>query len=286
MRIAKVTFIAFAALLTLSISSCSNKPVKKEIGLQLYSVRDAMRNDPVAAVTQVGEIGYSFGETAGYGDGKFYGMEPLAFKKLMNDNGMEFLSSHTGQACPDSSNWDEVMAWWDQCIDAHAAAGVKYIVQPFMDQKGYESLEGLKAYCDYFNVVGEKCAAKGIKFGYHNHSHEFEEIDGVRRYDYMLQNTDPEKVFFQLDLYWITVGGQDPVDYFNKYPGRFKLWHVKDETELGGSDAIMDFAPIFAAAEISGMEHYIVEVERYHYDPMESVKMSYDFLMSCDFIKR
>ena len=285
MRIAKYALIAVAVLFLAGVFSCT-KPVEKKIGLQLYSVRDDMRADPVAAVTKLGKIGYSEAEAAGYDDGKFYGMNPVEFKKLLNDNGMEFISSHTGQACPDSSNWDEVMAWWDQCIDAHVAAGVKYIVQPFMDNKGYELLEGLKAYCDYFNAVGEKCAAKGVKFGYHNHSHEFEEIDGVRRYDFMLQNTDPEKVFFQMDLYWITKGGQNPVDYFNKYPGRFKLWHVKDETELGGDDAIMDFAPIFASANLAGMEHYIVEVERYHYDPMESVKMSYDFLEAAEFVKQ
>jgi sugar phosphate isomerase/epimerase len=132
--------------------------------------------------------------------------------------------------------------------------------------------------------VGEKCNAKGIRFGYHNHDKEFTEVDGVVRYDYMLQNTDPEKVFFQLDLYWIVVGGKDPVDYFNNYPGRFLLWHVKDEKELGES-GMMDFENMFAEAEVSGMEHIIVEVERYNYTPLESVKMSYDFLMEADYVK-
>ncbi|MBN1927327.1 MAG: sugar phosphate isomerase/epimerase [Prolixibacteraceae bacterium] len=281
--IRNVALIFFAFLLAGSLFSCENAP-KKEIGLQLWSVRDDMKTDPAQTIEEVGKIGYDFIEAAGYGDGKFYGMEPLDFKKLVNDNGMEFLASHTGQPVPDTSNYEEVMAWWDQCIDAHAEAGVKYIVQPFMDQYGYGSLDDLKRYCDYFNEVGEKCNAKGIRFGYHNHNKEFTEVDGVVRYDYMLQNTDPEKVFFQLDLYWIVVGGKEPVDYFNEYPGRFLLWHVKDEAELGKS-GMMDFESIFAAAEISGMEHIIVEVERYNFTPLESVKMSYDFLMDADYVK-
>jgi sugar phosphate isomerase/epimerase len=281
--IRNISLIFLAFLLTGSLFSCEKAP-EKEIGLQLWSVRDDIKAEPEHTIAAVGEMGYDFIEAAGYGEGKFYGMEPLAFKKLVNDNGMEFLASHTGQPVPDSSNYEEVMAWWDQCIDAHAKAGVKYIVQPFMDQYGYGSLDDLKRYCDYFNEVGEKCNAKGIRFGYHNHDKEFTEVDGVVRYDYMLQNTDPEKVFFQLDLYWIVVGGKDPVDYFNNYPGRFLLWHVKDEKELGES-GMMDFENMFAEAEVSGMEHIIVEVERYNYTPLESVKMSYDFLMEADYVK-
>ena len=284
MKMIKQTFVLVAILFSLSFTSCT-KPVEKEIGLQLWSVRDDMKTDAVATIQKVGEIGYSFIETAGYGDGKFYGMDPVEFKTLVNNSGMEFLASHTGRALPDSSNWDETMTWWDVCIDAHAAAGVKYIVQPFMDQKGYGSLADLKLYCDYFNAVGEKCNDKGILFGYHNHDKEFQEVDSIRRYDFMLQNTDPDKVFFQLDLYWITIGGQNPVDYFNTYPGRFRLWHVKDEKELGAGSAIMDFKPIFEAAKVSGLEHYIVEVERYDFAPLESVKMSYDFLMGAEYIK-
>jgi sugar phosphate isomerase/epimerase len=260
------------------------KPAKKEIGLQLWSVKDDIKKDVPGTIAAVGEMGYTFVETAGYGDGKFYGMDPLEFKALVNENGMEFLSSHTGQALPDADKWDETMAWWDVCIDAHAKAGVKYIVQPFMDEKGYGSLEDLQRYCDYFNAVGEKCNAKGIRFGYHNHNHEFEEVDGKIRYDYMLQNTDPKKVFFQLDLYWIVVGGQDPVAYFNKYPKRFDLLHIKDKEELGAS-GMMDFESMFAAKKKAGTKHIIVEVERYNFPPLESVEKSLEFLMEADYVK-
>jgi sugar phosphate isomerase/epimerase len=267
-----------------TFSMCSTGKETKEIGLQLYSVRDAMQEAPKETVRQVGEMGYTFIEAAGYADGKFYGMEPREFANLVEESGMTFLSSHTGQALPDSASWDETMKWWDECIEAHAEAGVSYIVQPWMGEKGYNSLEGLQKYCDYFEAVGEKCREEGIVFGYHNHDQEFTELEGEIIYDYMLKNTDPSKVFFQLDLYWIHEGGKNAVDYFTSYPGRFPLWHVKDEKELGESGQ-MDFASSFGHAEMAGLDYIIVEVEEYDYDPLESVRMSLEFLHNADFVE-
>lgn len=272
--------LTMVALMAVTLSAQS----KKEIGLQLWSVKDDMGKDAVGTVAAVGEMGYTFIETAGYGDGKFYGMDPVEFKKVANKNGLDFLSSHCGQALPDEDKWDETMEWWDVCIDAHAAAGVKYIVQPFMDEKGYGSLEDLQRYCDYFNAVGEKCNSRGIRFGYHNHDKEFEEVDGIVRYDYMLQNTHPKKVMFQLDLYWIMVGGKNAVDYFDNYPGRFEIWHIKDKKEVGASGE-MDFKSIFKAKKKAGMKYIIVEVEDYSYTPLESVQKSLEFLQNAKYVK-
>jgi len=263
--------------------SCEKSAPHKNVGLQLYSLRDSIGADVAGTVEKVGKMGYTFVEAAGYRDGKFYGMDPGDFKKLCESNGMAFLGSHTGRDVPDSTGYEETMAWWDQCIDAHAAAGVKWIVQPWMGRTGYESLEGLRKYCDYFNEVGEKCKAKGILFGYHNHDKEFSTVlDSVTVYDFMLQNTDPEKVMFQIDLYWCVVGGKNPVDYFTNYPGRFYLWHVKDEAEVGTSGKV-DFAAIWPSLELSGMKYGIVEVERYNFEPFESCKMSLDYLNNSDF---
>ncbi|MFN8255237.1 MAG: sugar phosphate isomerase/epimerase [Bacteroidales bacterium] len=279
-----IFMLSFAALMfAFSFSSCESKP-KKEIGLQLWSVRDTIQKDLKGTIENIGKMGYSFIEAAGYNDGKFYDTDPAEFKALLETNHLVFLSSHTGQAVPDSANWNSVMEWWDKAIAAHKAAGVTYIVQPFMDSVGYTSIAGLKRYCDYFNAVGEKCNAAGIRFGYHNHDREFGKIDSVTIYDYMLKNTDPAKVFFQLDLYWIKVGGKNAVDYFNNYPGRFELWHVKDKTELGNNPT-QDFKPIFEAAEKAGMKHYIVEVEEYNFTPIESVQKSFEYLDSLDYVK-
>jgi sugar phosphate isomerase/epimerase len=276
--------ISTFAIVVFSMVSCTaEKESSKEIGIQLYSVRDDMKKDPESSVKKIGKMGYAFVEAAGYADGKFYGMEPAAFTALVESSNMNFLSSHTGRDLPDSTNWEETMAWWDASIAAHKDAGVKYIVQPWMGKAGYASLEGLKKYCDYFNAVGEKCRAQGIQFGYHNHANEFKELEGERIYDFMLANTDPEKVFFQLDLYWIMEGGQDAVDYFKKYPGRFKLWHVKDEKELGESGK-MNFKPIFENSEVAEVEHIIVEVEQYNFEPMVSVQKSIEYLQNSDFV--
>ncbi len=285
MKIRNIAFAVVVLMLSAGLYSCSNNTTQKEIGLQLWSVRQDMRANPAETLQKVGDMGYAFIEAAGYADGQFYGMDPVEFKNLANQNGLEFLASHTGRALPEPEEWDETMAWWDQAIDAHAAAGVTYLVQPFMCEKGYGSVEDLQRYVDYFNVVGEKCNAKGILFGYHNHDGEFEEIaEGVTRYDFMLQNTDPNKVFFQIDLYWIEVGGKDAVDFFNRYPGRFDLWHVKDYEEIGASGKI-DFERFFAATDVAGMDHLIVEVEQYNYEPIVSVEKSLQYLLEADYVK-
>jgi sugar phosphate isomerase/epimerase len=276
-------FVGVLALVVQGFTLFGFKPKEKVVGLQLYSVRDAMKNDVQGTVAKVGEMGYSFVEAAGFSDGKFYGMEPLEFKKLCEDNGLKFLGSHTGQNLPTAENWDKTMAWWDMCIDAHKAAGVKWIVQPWMGEEGYKSLDGLKKYIEYFNAVGEKCKDKGIVFGYHNHDKEFTTVfDGKPVYDYMLELTDPDKVMFELDLYWITQGGKQPVAYFDKYPNRFMLWHIKDHKELGASGDI-DFNEIFDNSKNSGMQYGIIEVEEYDFDPLVSVEKSLEFLQTTTF---
>ncbi len=281
----KVMILAgMAAFLGMSFSSCAPAPEDKYIGLQLYSVRDAMNEDVETTVAKVGEMGYDYVEAAGYSDGKFYGMEPGDFRELCETNGLDFLGSHAGRDMPDSAGWDEAMAWWDECIDAHAEAGVKWIVQPWMGQAGYQSLDGLKNYCNYFNAVGEKCNAKGIRFGYHNHANEFStEFEGEPVYDWMLELTDPGKVMFQMDVYWVVEGGKDPVDYIGRYPGRFELLHLKDKEELGAS-GMVDFASIFAVREKAGAEYGIVEVEKYNFDPLVSCEKSLEFLENADYV--
>jgi len=277
--------IAAVSLTITALNSCA--PKGKNIGLQLYSIRDSINKDVPAAIAKVAAMGYKFVEPAGYNNGMFYKMEPAEFKALLEANKMTMVSSHTGRNAPDSTNYEETMAWWDACIDAHAAAGAKFIVQPSMGRSAYQSLEGLKAYCDYFNEVGAKCNAKGIRFGYHNHSQEFSmKLDStVVIYDYMLENTDPAKVMFEMDLYWTVMGGANPLDYFNKYPGRFELWHIKDKYEIGGEGTMMDWPAIWTGAEKSGMQYGVVEVEEYNSDEFTSCKMSYDFLNAAEFVK-
>jgi sugar phosphate isomerase/epimerase len=280
-----ISSILIVAVAGLVMTSFVPPKKSKNIGLQLYSIRDSIKKDVPASIAKVAKMGYRFVEPAGYSDGKIYGMDPVDFKTLCKKNRMFVLSAHVGQPLPTPENWDKTMAWWDKCIDAHVAVGAKYLVQPSMGGDAYKSLENLKKWCDYFNAVGEKCLAKGLQFGYHNHDKEFStEIDGQTMYDFMLKNTDPKKVFFELDLYWCVVGKKNPVDYFNNYPGRFILWHIKDKEEIGAS-GMMDFVSIWAAAEKSGMKYGIVEVERYNFDQYTSCDKSLEWLDLQSYVK-
>ncbi|HHT29544.1 MULTISPECIES: sugar phosphate isomerase/epimerase family protein [Petrimonas] len=258
---------------------------KKDIYLQLYSLRDDIKADYAATIAKVAEMGYTGVEAAGYNDGKFYGLTPAEYKKSIEDAGLEVLSSHAGRPLAENTkdtNWEEIWQWWDTAIQAHKEAGMKYLVVAWIPTP--KTLADLQAYCDYFNQIGEKCNAAGIRFGYHNHNFEFQEIEGELMYDYMLKNTDPDKVFFQMDVYWVGEGGKDPVEYFNNYPGRFEVLHIKDETELGKSGKV-NFENIFNNVENSGAKYMVVEVERYTGTPEEGVKESYDYLANADFVK-
>jgi len=284
-RITYLTGFLFLSLFMIAgISSCEAPEEEKFIGIQLWSVRGDMNADAEGTLAALGEMGYSYVEAAGYQNGMLYGMEPETFTALVEANGMEFISSHIGRELPSEEDYEEAMEWWETAIDAHARAGVGYMVQPFMPKSAFESLDALQEWADYFNTIGEMCQARDIKFGFHNHAIEFTEVERQVAYDYLLENTDPELVFFQIDLYWIKEGGKDPVDYFRRYPGRFLMYHVKDEEEVGASGD-MDFRPAFEQADLAGMEYHIVEVEQYNYEPIESVRVSLEYLMEADYVE-
>ncbi|MDR1120845.1 MAG: sugar phosphate isomerase/epimerase [Dysgonamonadaceae bacterium] len=254
----------------------------KDIGLQLYSLRDDCSKDFQATITAVGKMGYKYVEAANYSDdGKFYGLTPEAYKATVEAAGMKSLSSHTTKIIPVADlktvDWEKIWEWWDACIDAHKLAGMKYIVAPSMPNN-FKTLSDLQIYCDYYNKIGEKCNAKGIRFGYHNHSYEFEKVEGKIMYDYLIENTNPALVCFQMDVYWVVRGQQSPVKYFQKYPGRFELLHIKDHEELGQS-GMVGFDAIFNNIDKSGANYLIVEVEKYNYTPKESVQKSLDYLL-------
>lgn len=278
--------------------SCSNGGVKsssndqsserKDISLQLYSLRDMIGNQYNEALKGVSDIGYSSIEAAGYDDGKFYGRTPAEFKTDLEAVGLTALSSHTSRGLSEEElakkDFTEALKWWNKCLDASIDAGMKYVVCPWMDTP--KTLADLNTYCEYYNKIGELAKSKGIKFGYHNHAFEFQKIEDKVMYDYMLENTNPENVFFQMDVYWVVIGGQSPVDYFHKYPKRFKLLHIKDQRELGQS-GMVGFDAIFKSenTDIAGVESIIVEVEKYSYEPLKSVQVSFDYLQNLAGVK-
>ena len=268
------------------LSGCASAPVvKKHIGLQLYSLRDDVNDIGIVKVLEaVAKMGYVNLETAGYFDGKIYGMNPAEFKKIVNDLGMRVTSAHLGRNLSD--NRDEDMNWWNKAVEAHAAAGMRYMIMPWapLDGEGV-TMDNVKRYADYFNGIGLVTAGASIAFGYHNHAFEFtNKIDDVPVYDLLLENTSPNHVLFQNDVYWTQVGGFNPVDYLKKYPNRIKLLHIKDDKAIGASGK-MDFKAIFDQAYANGVKDWYVEVEQYDGTPQEDVTKSYDFLNAAEYVK-
>ena len=261
-----------AASMIFPLEVCSFPESKNElIGLQLYSVRGLMKNDLHGTLKKVAEIGYNSVEAAGYSNGKFYGLKPKEFKKMINDLGMILPSSHTSFELLDAQ----------KVIDDSCEAGINYLVFPWLPAEKRKSIDSYKQLADDFNKIGELCQKSNIQFAYHNHDFEFIITDGEIPYDVLLNETDKELLKMELDIYWIIKGGYDPVKYFKNYPGRFELWHVKDMedseegffTEVG--NGIINFKEIFEYKITSGMKYFFVEQDVCRKPPLESVSISY-----------
>ena len=260
----------------------SPKLAKKAIGLQLYSLREAMKEDALGTLKKVSKIGFTTLEAANYSEEKIYGMNPQEFKKTIHDFGMKLTSAHVGGPNYSKENHNETIEWWKTAIERHAEAGANFLIKPSMPIP--ETLDELKVWCDYYNDIGEQASSMDITFGFHNHAREFEKIEGEIMYDFMLEDTDPQYFAMEMDVYWVTQGGYNPVDYLKKYAGRFPLLHIKDEKELGESGD-MDYKPIFEAGYAQGLQDYYVEVEKYNFEPIESVEKSFMFLAEAEYVK-
>jgi len=262
-------------------STSTKAATQKRGGLALYTLRDTMAQDPRGVLQAVADIGYQYIEAAGYNNGKFYGMPPAEFKSYLEEIGLQPISTHHGGVTLDNA---------DQQIADAKAAGFRYFVIPIPPMGHFKSdpatgamsmSQNLEEVTDIINTIGEKCAAAGLQCLYHNHNFEFQEnAQGVIPMDYFLEHTDPEHLNFQMDLYWVTKAGADPIAYFEKAPGRFKSWHVKDMDEQGRFAPVgtgqIDFAEILQHQDLAGMEHYFVEQDRtFNHTPLKAVKISH-----------
>jgi len=254
-----------------------SNPKDKNIGIQLVSVHQEMLQDPVGTLRELGRMGYSYVETFVYDKGTFYGVSPTDFRNLVEANGMQFLGSMTFHDLPAAGDWKSALEWWSKTIDDHVTAGVKYLTTSNNQLKSVKSQAELKRYSDYYNAIGKLCRAKGITFAFHNHADEFALVEGTRIYDYLLENTNPEYVYFQADIYWMEVAGVKPVEYFKKHPNRFLSWHIKDYKELGASGKI-DWMELFHHPEFAVPKYMVAEVEDYSYPPMHSVQLAWEYL--------
>jgi sugar phosphate isomerase/epimerase len=253
------------------------------VGIQLYTIRDAMAADVPGTLKKVSDIGYKNLELAGYADGKFYGIAPAEFKKLVNDLGMDVISSHTQvEAAGITMDNAKIMA------DAHAELGVKYCVQPWVNEPD-RNIETYKKMIADWNEVGKIMKEVGIQFAYHNHNFEFANVDGVvPYYDIFMVEMDADLITMELDLFWASKAGQDPIAMFNKYPGRFQLLHFKDmrtnqapffdvikDDVCSVGEGVIDFKNILTAKETAGMKYLFVEDDNQgNGKPFEAIETS------------
>ncbi|HYW94131.1 MAG TPA: sugar phosphate isomerase/epimerase [Bacteroidales bacterium] len=280
--------LMFALLFSTSCKNTEKYP--DDYGLALYTVRDAMNTDPVKTLHQVADMGYSYVEAAGYNleKGTFYGFSPEEFKKMCDEAGLKLVTSHTGveQLLDENGDFDEAKA--TKMIDDHARVGVKYLVNAHISDKYSGSVEGYKAIADACNKLGEMAEKKGFGVLYHNHSFEFKPIGDTDGFTILTENLAPQLVNFELDCYWAEKAGKDPVTLITLYPGRFKALHLKDMTDDADKSfaevgyGTMDYKAIIATGLKNGVEYFLVEQDRSKRDPMESARMSIDYLKKID----
>lgn len=229
-------------------------------GIQLYSVRDEMSKDVRHTLERLSSFGYDTIEGYDGGRGIFWGMQNTEFKSMTSDLGLNFVSSHAN-----------VFENLEQQAAQAAEIDMKYLICPWVGPQ--ESMDDFRRLADEFNRIGQVCKDQGVKFAYHNHGYTFELLEGQMPQDYLMDNTDPDLVDYEMDIYWVVVPGQDPQAYLERYSNRFKLGHIKDRRrdaapgEANASTVIgtgsIDFPPIIETAKDNGMEYFFAEQERY-----------------------
>jgi len=280
----KISAVGAVGVMAFGAFGCQPNKKSFGVGLQLYTIREAMTADALGSLKKISDLGYKNVELANYADGKFYGYAPAEFKKIVTDLGMGIISSHTSvEAAGITLDSAKKMA------DDHAAMGVKYCVQPWVEEVN-RNVETYKKMIADWNQVGKVMKEVGIQFGYHNHNFEFKPTeDGlIPYYDIFMKEMDADLITMELDMYWATKAGQDPVEMFNKYPGRFQLFHYKDMSQQSApfydvikdditsvGAGLIDFKRIQAAKETAGMKYMFVEDDNQGMGkPFEAVDLS------------
>ncbi len=277
------------AVLTITtlFNSCSQSgKYPDEYGLALYTVRDAMSEDPVMTLSKVADMGYKYVEAANYNlsEGTLYGFSPEEFKKMCEDAGLKLVSSHISveELLGENNTFDNEKA--SRMVDDHSRAGVKYIVCAHISNKYSKSTEGFRTIADACNKLGKMSKEKGLGMLYHNHSFEFDSLGDTDGFHILMENLDKNLVDFELDCYWATRAGKDPLTLITTYPGRFKALHLKDmagDEEKSFAEVgygTIDYKPIIQAGLKNGVKYFLVEQDKSKRKPMESAEMSAEYL--------
>ena len=272
-----------SALITLgggSLISCNTVHRIKKLGLITGVIREEIRKDYKSALRKVADIGYNYLEI-----GSYLGPSLEEFKDFLRE--INLIPIAGGSSMADLLNEEKL----GNMVNDALALGKEYFVcyWPWLDDGENKKLDDFKTVSDRLNRLGEQCKKLGIKFALHNHEKEFVPVEGYKwGYEVILNNTDPDLVDMQLDLYWIIYGGGDPLYLFDNYPGRYKMFHVKDMDNTSEKlytcpgYGVIDFAEIFARSKDAGVEYYIVEIDR-HPEPMQCIEDSYNYLKKLRF---
>ncbi len=265
-------YTAAGALLLPAVLNAAPAAKAKNVGIQLYSVRKEMLDDATGTLKKLAAIGYKELESAKSTKGNYYGLSAKEIKKITHDLGMNMRSGHV-----------HIDKDFQQSIDAAAEAGQEYLVCSSLPFQG-QTISNYEKCADAFSKAATDCKKSKIKFGYHNHDYEFDKVNGKVLYDILLDKTDPAIVTMEMDIGWVIMTGNDPLACFNKYPGRFPLWHLKDmdpvtkhSTEFGKGK--INIASLFKNTAKSGMKYFFVEQEEYTNNAFESIQFDYDYLM-------
>ena len=289
----KTTTLYSAGILAAPALSSFAPAATQALGLQLYTVRDFMAKDPAGTLAHVARIGFNSLEGATYnsGDEKFYGMDARAFAGILKNNGLVMRSCHyrygedaKGAILTNGQFNGTILHDWDKAVEDAHTLGLKYMICAWLSESERGTLDHYKKMAADFNIAGEKCKKAGIQFCHHNHDFEFAAQGGKYPYDILLSETDSALVKMELDLYWATFAGQDPVKIFEAHPGRFPLWHLKDMdktpqhkiTEVG--NGMVDFKRIFAHKETAGMKYWFIEQDYCPGSPFDSITRSIDYV--------
>ena len=258
------------------------------IGIQLYTVRDALKRDYDGTLAQLAQMGYREVESGKDHDKP----DPHEMRDALMRHGLTSPSYHV--------DWKSLGDDWPNVIEANKIVGRTYLVNPWIDEEVRDKPDGWKHAADTLNRAGETAHKADIQFAYHNHWIEFVPLaDGTLPYDILLKNLDSNLVKMEMDLGWITVGGQDPVKYFERYPGRFPMVHVKDVHQVPDAASVrssrfagehmtiladvgtgvIDWKRIFAHSQQAGIKHYFVE----HDNPKDCLKTAQ---VSCEYLQK
>lgn len=244
---------------------------KIPVALQLYTVRDQLKEDFPGTVRAVAALGYAGVELAGYG-----GLSAPELKRLLSELGLRVAGDHV--------SLDRLEGELDAALDFCQEIGAEHIVCPFLPPARRQGADAWKAIASTLNGIGERCSRRGLPFCYHNHAFEFDPVDGSNGFRLLYEHSDPRYVQMELDVFWAKKGGEDPAAILQRYPGRCPILHLKDMTadaeqtfaEVG--EGTMDFQSLFAAAPTGGVRWYIVEQDRCRRPPLESAKLSLQHL--------